>query len=200
MDKQLPENNKKPMASQGSITSAEQQRDELVLRFIRQAKMLQATIKTFKDCCLNEVDIFIDSTIDYQNKTTNEAMDDVQLLSFDGKYKIRCTFSKSINLDKHLQIAKKLIDICVNRWGKGTYSDAEILIKDAFKVDSTGQINIRRILNLKRLDIKDDEWQTAMQFISQSGQVINNKNYIHLYERVENNGKWKPILLDIAFL
>ncbi len=183
------------MISHNSIKLADQQRDELVLRFIRQAKMLQATIKTFKDCCINEVDTFIDVNKSDNNYDGNQ----IDLLSSDGRYKLQCMTLRYINFNEDLQVAKKLIDNCIKNNPDNFSSNIEAIAKDAFKTNDAGEINIRRVFNLRHLDINNDEWQTAMRSILKVIQVTDKDN-LSLYERAEYNNHWQPILLDLAVL
>ena len=53
-------------------------------------------------------------------------------------------------------------------------------------------------LALRRLDIRDEKWQKAMQAISESLQVVGSKEYIRFYERVGDSDQYQPISLDLA--
>lgn len=196
MDKKLPENNIISIVSRSPVKPADQQRDELVLRFIRQAKMLQATIKTFKDCCINEVETFIDTNKLDNNYETNH----IDLLSSDGRYRLQSTTPRHIEFTDDLQVAKKLIDNCIKHNTHKFNNDTQAIIESAFKTNDTGKINLRRIFNLKHLEINDDEWKTAMRSVSNAIQVIDDKNNLSLYECTEYNNHWQPILLDLTVL
>ena len=96
-----------------------------------------------------------------------------------------------------LQAAKALIDQCVTRWAEGANDNIKVLINDAFQVDKAGKINTDRVLGLRRLDIKDEDWLQAMQAISDSIQVASTKPYIRFYKR-NSSGGYDPITLDLA--
>ncbi len=70
-------------------------------------------------------------------------------------------------------------------------------MRDAFRVDSSGNIRTGSVLGLRRLDIADERWQRAMQAISEAVQVVGSKTYLRLYER-NSDGAYVPISLDIA--
>ena len=70
-------------------------------------------------------------------------------------------------------------------------------MNDAFQVDKEGLINTSRVLSLRRLNIKDEDWEKAMEAISDSIQVASTKPYIRFYER-DQTGDYKPITLDMA--
>ena len=86
----------------------------------------------------------------------------MQFLSYDGEYKVLVSVNENIVFDERLQIAKDLIDDCINDWSQDSRSEIRALIQDAFYVGKSGQINRNRILGLRRLDIQDERWQKAM--------------------------------------
>ena len=55
-----------------------------------------------------------------------------------------------------------------------------------------------RILALRRLEIADERWKAAMTAIGESVQVIGTKQYVRLYERVGDSGRYVPIALDMV--
>ena len=61
------------------------------------------------------------------------------------------------------------------------------------------RINSSRILGLRRVDIKDERWQRAMDAISESLQVTGTRAYMRVYER-DAHGKYNAIPLDMAAL
>jgi hypothetical protein len=72
------------------------------------------------------------------------------------------------------------------------------LINDAFNVDKEGKISTGRILSLRRLEIKDEKWQQAMNALSESVRVQCSKSYIRVYERIGDTDQYQPIPLDMA--
>ena len=97
-------------------------------------------------------------------------------------------------------MAKELIDQCIHEWSNGARSEIRALVNDAFQVDKEGRVNTARILSLRRLDIQDEKWLTAMQAIGESIQVAGSKTYFRVYERVGDSDQYKAIVLDIAAL
>ena len=109
--------------------------------------------------------------------------------------------NENIIFDERLQIAKDLIDDCINDWSQDSRSEIRALIQDAFYVGKSGQINRNRILGLRRLDIQDERWQKAMQAISDSIQVSDSKSYVRIYQRDPKDAdKYNMINLDISAL
>lgn len=100
--------------------------------------------------------------------------------------------------DERLQAAKQLIDECIIDWSQGSRDEIKVLVQAAFQTDKEGKINTGRVLALRRLDIRDEKWQKAMQAISESLQVVGSKEYVRFYERIGESDQYRPIALDLA--
>ncbi|MPN49676.1 hypothetical protein SDC9_197298 [bioreactor metagenome] len=58
-------------------------------------------------------------------------------------------------------------------------------------------MDIRSIVNLRRLNIQDEEWAKAMDIISDSLQTVVSKQYFRVYKR-DCDGKYQMINLDLS--
>ena len=67
-----------------------------------------------------------------------------------------------------------------------------------FQTDKEGKINTGRVLGLRRLEIRDPKWQSAMDAIADSMQTVGSKPYVRFYKRSEATGEYLPIILDVA--
>lgn len=172
-------------------------RDETVRRLIVKAKELQSQMMSAKDILFDEFDDFTElSASDYDTKLGGNK-GNTTLLSYDGKYKIQRAVSDSLVFDERLQVAKSLIDECLNEWTQGSNDNIKAIINNAFDVDKEGKINTQRVLSLRRLDITDKKWLQAMTAISDATQVVSSKEYIRFYER-DDKGVYQQISLDFA--
>ncbi len=182
------------------VRDIDKKRDEMVRSIVVHAKLVRDEISDFKTHTLTMIENFIQlSGKQYQVKMGGKK-GNVTLQSYDGKYKIQRAISEYLIFDERLQVAKQLIDDCIHAWTKGSRSEIQVLINDAFQVDKEGRVSTSRILGLKRLNITDRKWQKAMRAISDSMQVAGSKTYIRIYERVGDTDEYKPISLDVAAL
>ena len=193
-------NNQGHLVPDDIVKPIDRQRHEIVAEIIKKALVLQDQIKVFKHNCLGDLQAFIDLSAEHYDTKMGGMKGNVTLTSYDGKYKIQRAVGEYITFDERLQVAKELIDKCIHRWSQGARSEIRVLVQDAFQTDKQGKINTSRVLGLKRLDIKDEEWQQAMQAITDSIQIISSKTYVRLYERMGDSDSWQPIPLDIAAL
>ena len=120
------------------------------------------------------------------------------LYSFDGQYKVLIAQAERMQFDERLQAAKQLIDACITDWSKGSRDEIKVLVQAAFQTDKEGKINTGRVLALRRLEIRDEKWQTAMRAIGESLQVVGSKEYVRFYERIGGTDQYRSINLDLA--
>lgn len=184
------------------IKDIDKARTALVYELADQAKAMREGLSNFKATLMHEIQAFLDkSATDYGVQMRGAAgKGNVQLVTFDGKYKILRSVQDSLVFDERLQVAKALIDERVHVWSKGSNANIKALVNHAFQVDAAGKISVGRILGLKSIKIDDADWQRAMDAINDSMQVASSKSYVRIYERNEATGEYFPISLDIASL
>lgn len=172
-------------------------RDELVQEIVQKAKAVSSEIAAFKTGTFGDIEAFVQLSAEQYRVRLGGKKGNVQLLSFDGRYKVLRAIQESIAFDERLQAAKSLIDACLTEWTEGARSELRALINDAFRVDQAGNIRTGQVLSLRRLAIDDPRWQQAMSAIAEAVQVVGSKSYVRVYER-DANGEYRPIALDIA--
>ena len=180
------------------IKPIDKQRDQLVREIVTQAQQLNELMAQFKGRSFGDIEAFVDLSLQEYGTRLGGKKGNVSLTTFDGKYKILRANADNINFDERIQAAKELIDECVAEWVTGARPEIKAIIDNAFAVDKQGKISIGRVLNLRRLDIKDPRWIKAMDAIGDSLQVVGSTSYIRVYERVGESENYRQIPLDIA--
>lgn len=172
-------------------------RDELVKDLVHDALMIAAEIAAFKLAAFTHIADFVSLSAQDHGLNWGGKKGNINLTSFDGNLKIIRAIDEYNTFNEQLQVAKELIDQCIHRWSEGSNPHIRVLVQDAFQVDKKGQVNIKRILGLRRLDIEDEEWQEAMKAISDSLQVAGTKEYLRIYKK-DASGEYQQISLDVA--
>lgn len=186
------------LVPESKIKAIDKVQNELVYRLCKMAQDQAAILASFKRITAAELDAFVSlSGLEYGVQVGGEK-GNVTLLSFDGKFKVMRQVSDTITFGPQLLAAKNLIDKCVHRWAAGANDNIRVLVNHAFQTDKQGQINTARVLALRRIDIKDDEWLRAMQAIADSIQTLSSKPYVRFYERDDKTGEYLPIVLNVA--
>lgn len=174
------------------------ERHNLVLDIVAKSRELNAAMAKFKFDCFGDIAAFVQLSAEQYGAKIGGEKGNVTLLSFDGQYKVLRAISETLAFDERLQAAKALIDECIHRWSQGASVEIRALVNDAFQVDSSGKINTGRVLGLRRLDITDDKWKSAMQAIGDAVQVTGSKSYVRIYKRIGTTDEYQAIPLDIA--
>lgn len=185
------------LVPEDQIKEIDQVRDELVLAIVDRATELRDQLRDFKADTFSEIEAFVETSAQEYDVQIGGKKGNVQLVSFDGRYKVIRAIQESITFDERLQAAKGLIDECLREWTADARPEVATIVQDAFRVDAAGNIRTGQVLGLRRLNIQDKRWLKAMDAISDAVQVTGSKSYVRIYER-DDNGHYRPISLDIA--
>lgn len=118
--------------------------------------------------------------------------------SFDGCMKIQVQVADFVDFGPQLQVAKTLIDECLNEWSADSRPEIQAVVTRAFNTDKEGKINRSEIFMLLRLDIKDARWLEAMRAIRDAMRITGSKQYIRFYERARPTDAWRAVTIDLA--
>jgi len=173
-------------------------RDELVKKMVGQAREVNAMLQVFKSAAFEEIEQFIALSASEYETEIGGNKGNVTLMSFDGRYRVSRAFAEHFVFDERLQVAKELIDKCLNDWTATSGPELKALVNDAFQVDRQGNVNTKRILSLRKFNIEDDRWKRAMAAINDSLTVAGSREYVRIYERVPTGDRWEQISLDVA--
>lgn len=180
------------------VKPIDQERDRLVRELVALAKDLNARLVAGKSKMFGDVAAFVELSAEQYGVKRGGTKGNITLPTYDGAFKLQIATAENVTFDERLQAAKTLIDECINEWAKGSRPEIMVLVQQAFQTDKEGNLNVGRILGLRRLEIADPRWQEAMKAISESVQVIGTKQYVRLYERVGDTDRYVPIALDMV--
>ncbi|OZS45330.1 sulfate transporter [Photobacterium sanguinicancri] len=177
--------------------------NDFVEKHISEARNIQQTLKTFKRKVYEDCYAFLELLAEkYETKKKRGgAKGGFSFSSYDGALQIKITVQDRITFGPELQIAKELIDECVQDWSSDANDYLKVLINDAFEVDREGNLNTGRILSLRKHKDKiiDQRWMNAMEAIADAIMVTGSKTYLNFRERT-SEGKLINIPLDLAAL
>jgi molybdopterin-biosynthesis enzyme MoeA-like protein len=173
-------------------------KSETVEDIFKQAEELQKRMLQFKELSFSKVEDYMSLLANEYNVDFSDSKGNITLTNYDGTLKILKTIHSFIKFDEKLQIAKALIDKCITKWSDGSREELKTLVNFAFEVDKQGKVSTERILGLRRIGIEDEDWQNAMQAITDSLEVTRSKAYIRLYKRNNEYENWQQFSLDLA--
>jgi len=98
---------------ESQIKKIDLERDKLVKEIVAEAMIKAEEIAKFKDKTMKKIEQFITKSAKEFNVKMGGKKGNVQLLSFDGKYKVLRSINEFLSFDERLQVAKSLIDECI---------------------------------------------------------------------------------------
>lgn len=186
------------LVPESKVKEIDKLRSEIVADLCREAEEHSRTLHEFKMRAMADVAAFVSISLDKYGVKQGGEKGNATLLSFDGRYKLMRQIQDRIVFGEQLMAAKALIDECVQDWSAGANDNIRALVSHAFQTDKEGKINTGRVLGLRRLEIRDPKWQSAMDAIADSMQTVGSKPYVRFYKRSEATGEYLPIVLDVA--
>ncbi|MDD4083708.1 MAG: DUF3164 family protein [Sphaerochaetaceae bacterium] len=179
------------------IKPVDQLRDDLIERIIKKTTEIKETMEITKKGILEDIEAFMDiSAAEYGIKMGGKK-GNLTLTTFDGQYKISLKVSERQSFTEGVYLGKEIIDKCIERWSNGANANLKIIVNQAFQLNQSGKMDIVKILSLRKLDIKDEEWKKAMDIISDSIQVDMTKTYFQIYKR-NKEGVYQHINLNFS--
>ncbi|MBC17117.1 MAG: sulfate transporter [Desulfovibrio sp.] len=182
------------------VSDYDKAKNDLVIETIDEVESLQAVLKEFKTAILGNVAAFMEIAAEKYGAKVGGKKGNVQLLSYDGNLRVQLAVAEFLTFDERLQVAKSLVDECLNEWTEDSRPEVRTLVNMAFEVDKQGNVSPSKIQPLLKLEIHDEKWQRAMAAIRDSLTVQYSKQYIRFHRRSGPEGKWESIPLDIAAL
>jgi hypothetical protein len=171
--------------------------DALVRSIHAAADQLSAMLRQFREKTFDDVDALLGILADKYGVTLGGDRGNLTLDTYDGELIVQVSIGDQIDLGPELTVAKALIDACIHRWSKGADLKLQALVNDAFDIDKKGNINVGRVLGLRRMNIDDPDWRKAMDAISNATRVVRSKRYLRLYRKSGDKPK-AQVPLDLA--
>lgn len=172
--------------------------DELVRKVMGHAVALSEQVARFKEHTFDDLGAFEALLAQEYGATVGGAKGNKTLTTHDGLFQIKVQVADNIVFGPELQIAKGLVDECLNEWAAGARDEIRAIVTRAFNTDKAGQINRAEIFMLLRLDIADERWQRGMKAIRDAMHVQGSKTYVRCFRRDGFDAPWTPVTIDLA--
>lgn len=172
--------------------------DEVVRKIMGYAMALSDQVARFKEHTFEDISGFEALLAQEYDAKVGGEKGNKTLMSFDGLFKVTVQVADNIVFGPELQIAKALVDECLNEWSEGARDEIRAIVTRAFNTDKEGQINRSEIFMLLRLEIEDARWQRAMKAIRDAMRVVGSKTYVRCYRRETFDGPWQAVSIDLA--
>lgn len=172
--------------------------DQLVRTILGYAIDLSDQVTRFKEHTFDDIGAFEATLSEEYGSTVGGKKGNKTLMSVDRLFKVTVQIADHIDFGPELQIAKELIDECLNEWAAESRPEIKAIVTKAFNTDNKGQINRSEIFMLMRLDIADERWLRAMDAIRDAMRVVGSKTYVRCYRRERFDAAWQAVSIDLA--
>ena len=180
------------------IKPADKLEDETVRQVLHFADDLSAQIARFRLHTMADLGDF-DALIDQEyGLKKGGPKGNRTYQSFDGLMKVTVQIADLIAFGPQLQVAKRLLDECLNEWAADSRPEIQTIITRAFNTDKEGQVNQSEIYRLLRLDISDPRWKEAMRAIREAMRTVSSKEYVRFHRRASVTDAWQAVTIDLA--
>ena len=180
------------------IDPVDKKRDQLVEKEIRACLLMQQRLAAFKAGVLADITKYLDWLADRSGDKAFSPGGNYQLTNFSGNRRVQIKVNKVIEFDERLQLAKQKIDDCLERWSEGANDNLKVVVFEAFKVDSKGNVDVKRIIGLRKLKFRDKVWIAAMDLITESITITGTRSYLLFMRKENKDAEWETIRLDLA--
>lgn len=172
--------------------------DELVRKVMGFAMALSDQIGRFKGHTMTDLGEFDALLAQEYDMAKGGPKGNRSYKTHDGLYEIEVRVQDQVEFGPELQIAKSLIDECLNEWATDSRPEIRAIVTRAFNTDKEGQINRSEIFMLLRLQIDDERWQRAMQAIRDAMRITGSKSYIRFWKKDAADARRESVTIDLA--
>jgi hypothetical protein len=181
-----------------TIRPADKLEDETVRKIMGYARTLSDQITRFKEHTFDDLGAFEALIAQEYDAKKGGAKGNKTFMTYDGLMKVQVQVQDYIDFGPQLQIAKALIDECLNEWSADANAELRTIVTRAFNTDRAGKINRAEIFMLLRAGITDPRWQRAMDAIRDAMRVVGSKTYVRCYERASLDDGFRAVTIDLA--
>jgi len=180
------------------VKPADKLMDQTVRGICAYAEELSAQIGRFRAHTFDDVGALQQILADDFGARAGGRRGNITLTSFDGTLKVQVQVQDQVTYGPELQVAKELVDECIEGWAADARPEIRALVEHAFQVDQHGRINRGALYQVRRVDIPDERWQRAMAALTDSMRVIGTSTYVRFYRRETPRDRWRAITIDLA--
>lgn len=147
---------------------------------------------------IEDIDDFRDLLAQEYDSSLGGKKGNLTLRTHDGRYKVEVRINDFVDFGPELQVAKTLVDECLNEWSASAGAELRAIVTNAFNTEQAGKVNRNELIKLTKLSIDDERWQRAMQAIHDAQRVIGSKQYVRAYQRERFDAAWEAVTTDMA--
>lgn len=175
-------------------------RDMTVTKIIKMALTLQKQMKSTKEKMHKAVIDYCKFVAEVKESSDLTPDGNLQLSDYANLNLVSLYQNQIIGFDEQLNVAKAIINKCLVKWSKDSNVNLRIVVDNAFKLDSKGNLNKSMILSLCQIEINDKDWTKAISLIKSSIFAKETRQYLKIATREKTSDKFQGVVLDMSTL
>ena len=179
-----------------AVKDIDKLRDGVVLTIAERIKALEAYMKEIKTKCMSDIEEFVKISAEQYGVKMGGTKGNVMLTSYDGSVQVIMAQSNNLLVNEGVNAAKELIDDYLTDITSNASSDLRAIVTMAFKVKQ-GRMDVKRLMELRQCNIRDERWLKAMEIISDSVTVASTTPCLRLRDRTAE-GAFKTHMLEFS--
>jgi len=179
------------------VKPLDRKRDHEVEMAVKEALAMEARMKGLKKKIIGRVMKYKDA-VEKETGVKLEGKGNLCLTNFSGDKQVEFSMNDIIVFDEKLQIAKQLINECINEWSEGANKNLCVIVNKAFEVDKKGKVNTQAILKLREINIRNAKWKRAMEMIGEAISITGTRQYLNIRIRDDSRGKFRTVNLNFS--
>jgi hypothetical protein len=185
------------LVPQAQVRESDLLRDEVAQDLAIEGELLHALLGQYKARALADLRDLVAAAAERFEVAIGGEKGNLSITSYDGRWKVQRVYRDVLSFSEEIHAAKALIDGCITRWSEGADPHIRVLVDRAFRADKSGDLRTGPVMELLRVDIDDEEWQTAMKALAESIQISGSAVYVRIFRRT-SAGTYVPVPLDLA--
>ena len=153
-------------------------------------------MKEIKAKCMSDIEEFVKISAEQYGVKMGGTKGNVMLTSYDGSVQVIMAQSNNLVVNEGVNAAKELIDDYLTDITSNASSDLRAIVTMAFKVKQ-GRMDVKRLMELRQCNIRDERWLKAMEIISDSVTVASTTPCLRLRDRTAE-GAFKTHMLEFS--
>jgi hypothetical protein len=185
------------MVAEQNVSADEKKREEIIEKLFTKAMTIHNALAVFKAEAFKLINDYMDekaadSGVDWKQRG-------VTMIDFADNRRLAIKAGKGVRTDDpQLQIAKQLIDTCIQAWGEKSDRNLVSMVQTLWK-SGASELDVRAIHQLMRFKVEGNEaWEKAMRILDLAlSKAFTTKQYLVISYR-DPTGKIVPVTLNLS--
>ncbi len=183
------------------VKAYDKKRDAIAQRIAKRWQDERTRLAKIKAETIADIQALVDAAELETAVSLGGAKGNIQFRSFDGSITVISDRQFRTEFDERLTMAQQLIgEAIADMTADAENADLAEIARRAFEPRKSGNLDMQRIRDLRRYNIKHPKWAQACEIISDCERTVGHRDYLRVLVRNAPDAKPEAVVLDIAAL